>query len=246
MQTLFIGKNIIHLSEVDSTNNYANQLLRQSVINEGDIVITDNQQLGKGQRGNTWFSEPKMNLTFSLILKPKFLQVAQQFYLTKAISLSIVKVLKHYLDKNISIKWPNDIYVENKKIAGILIENTLAGSAISSSIVGIGINVNQSDFGEINATSLINERLQKFDLNEVLEELCKTIEQHYIKLKTNHLIFDTEYLTYLMGLNEMRGFEISNKKISGSIKGVNKIGQLEVEINNNVEVFNLKEIRFID
>ena len=247
MERLFVGKNIIKLSSIDSTNNYAIQLLRQSVINDGDVVISDDQKTGKGQRGNIWVSEPKKNLTFSIVFKPKFLQAQNQFYLTKAISLALCLVLTQILNKRVEVKWPNDIYVGAKKIAGILIENTIQNGVIKNSIVGIGLNVNQSYFeGLSNATSLFNEYGEEFELDKLLSELLISIEQHYIKLKANHLGFDALYLSKLKGYQEELNFQVKNENMNGFILGVNKMGQLEVAINNEKHTFNMKEIVFTD
>jgi BirA family biotin operon repressor/biotin-[acetyl-CoA-carboxylase] ligase len=247
METLFVGKNIIKLSTVDSTNNYANMLLRQSVINEGDVVITDHQTAGKGQRGNSWETIPNCNLTFSVLLSPRFLNVQNQFYLTKSIALAIAIVLEAYLDGFVEVKWPNDIYVNGKKIAGILIETSISGAKINSAIVGVGLNVNQAEFDKsIHATSLIIESKARYDLKKVLNDLLFSIETNYLKLRKNHLCFDDKYISKLRGYKEMRDFLVNGVKVSGEICGVNKLGQLRVVIHGVEKVFNMQEIAFID
>ena len=164
MKTLFIGQNSINLKSIDSTNSYASELLRQNAPLEGTMIYTFDQHNGRGQRGNTWYSQPNKNATLSYILYPTFLQIEKQFLLNKITCLAVADLMAEIIghskgltqkDKAVQIKWPNDIYVGNKKISGILIENTLRETSIRSSIVGIGININQTDFTDaINATSL--------------------------------------------------------------------------------------------
>ena len=111
------------------------------------VVSTYNQTAGRGQRGNSWESEPHKNLTFSVLLKPQHIIAREQFYISEIVSVAIVNTLRKYIiDQPIAIKWPNDIYVNDDKICGILIENTLSGYSISQSIAGIGININQQTF----------------------------------------------------------------------------------------------------
>ena len=133
-----IGSKIIHLESVDSTNNYAANLVRQGNCDHGTVILADDQFLGKGQRGSEWIATKGDNLTTSIVLTPDNLSVEDQFYLTCLASLSVVDTLKEY-HIEASIKWPNDIYVEHKKIAGILIENSFQGNSIKSSIIGIGL-----------------------------------------------------------------------------------------------------------
>ena len=134
-----------HLAETDSTNTYLQQLDADRHLPEGYIAYTDTQRAGRGQRGNSWESQPGKNLTFSLLLRPEHIPANQQFLLSQAVSLAATDVLNRYAS-GFSIKWPNDIYWEDKKIAGILIENVLSGSTFARSIVGIGLNINQERF----------------------------------------------------------------------------------------------------
>ena len=141
---LFIGNNIISLEEVDSTNRYLKDyLLKDNNTIEGLVVVATNQHSGRGQKGNTWQSEQGKNLTFSIFIKPN-IQVQAQFLISKAISLGIVDFLNDVGLSELKIKWPNDIFCKDKKIARILIENTLKGNNVSNSIIGIGLNVNQT------------------------------------------------------------------------------------------------------
>ncbi|CAN5256649.1 biotin--[acetyl-CoA-carboxylase] ligase [soil metagenome] len=188
--TLFIGNQIIRLEEVDSTNNFSAALIRDTTIPEGTVVITEKQTSGRGQRGNTWYSEPGKNITCSIILKPVFLNIQNQFDLTRVIALGISDFLKGiFPESEIYIKWPNDIIVNDRKIAGILIENSISSGKISSSVVGIGINVNQENFeeGASSAISIYQLSGKKFELTSLLKPLFRNIEARYLQLRASNL-----------------------------------------------------------
>ncbi len=247
MKTLFIGQKIIHLKAVDSTNNYAAGLLRQSVIYEGTIVIAEFQQKGKGQRGNHWESEPGKNLTFSIILNPSFLRPEQQFLLNKIISVAISDFLKSLGMAGVSIKWPNDILVDRKKIAGILIENTIRANEIIHSIIGIGLNVNQAKFNSaMNAISLKIILKKIFHNDKILEELCSFIESEYLKLRENTTAADKKYLQSLFQLSEWKDYQLKGERISARITGVTSSGLLILQDEKGGEInCNLKEVVFL-
>lgn len=251
MSTLFIGNNAIRLPIVESTNTFARDLLKTSNPPEGSIIIADEQSMGRGQRENSWKSEKGKNLTFSLILHPTSLAADNQFYLTQLVSLAIADFLYSELNSEfqVKIKWPNDVLVGNKKIAGVLIENSLRGNGISSSIIGIGLNINQTHFEFENASSLCMLTGIKYDLQICLDKLCQFIEARYLQLlnkKTS--ILKSEYLKRLYRLNENYKYEIGNVIFDGKIIGVNKQGKLQVQLNNSSDVqeFGLKEIKFIN
>jgi BirA family biotin operon repressor/biotin-[acetyl-CoA-carboxylase] ligase len=185
-QTLFIGNHIVKLNEVDSTNTFALSLLRGADVAEGAVVSARSQTTGRGQRGNSWFSEPGRNITCSIILKPVFLDINFQFDLTRAIALGISDLLADLLPMSeIRIKWPNDIIADGKKVAGILIENVVNGSQVSSSVAGIGLNVNQSDFGPDapHAVSVFQLTGREFDIEEAMKHLFAHIEARYLQLR---------------------------------------------------------------
>jgi BirA family transcriptional regulator, biotin operon repressor / biotin---[acetyl-CoA-carboxylase] ligase len=142
-----IGKELIWLQKTDSTNQYLQDMLKKSKMPEGTMVIADEQTEGRGQRGNHWESSTGENLTFSFIIYPDFLELTNQFMLSKIIALALFDLLIGY-NENVKIKWPNDIYIGKKKIAGILLENVIKGTKISNTIVGIGLNINQKIFPE--------------------------------------------------------------------------------------------------
>lgn len=252
MKTLFVGQNAIHLTAVGSTNSYASDLMRQIRVNDGTIVYTFEQTNGRGQRGNTWLSEPNKNIALSLILHPTFLHADEQFWLTKVVSLAVAdlmaETLQKHADPEVKIKWPNDIYINGKKTAGILIENNLRDERIQSAVIGIGLNVNQTDFDySINATSMKALSNEEFELVAIIERLCEFLEARYLQLKTGKReLLDTHYLHCLYRLGEWKNYKVNEELLEGKIGGVSKGGKLMVEDRlGGVREFDLKEIVFV-
>ncbi|MGI9541796.1 MAG: biotin--[acetyl-CoA-carboxylase] ligase [Cyclobacteriaceae bacterium] len=245
--TLFTGKQIIYLPSCPSTNRFAADLLAEKKLPEGAVIITDHQTAGRGQRGNSWESEAGANLTFSLILQPRFMLVQRQFYLNMVISLALYELLLSYGLNSLKIKWPNDLYWNDKKIAGILIENTVGkGQYLTTSIVGIGLNINQLDFSNPNAISLAAITARKYQLSEVLDNLLPLIEKYYLKLKQNaHKQLYSSYLQNLYWFGEPHNFK-ANQLFRGVITGIDSTGRLEVENNGVINRFDSKEIMFIE
>jgi len=253
MKTLFVGQNSIHLKSVNSTNSYASEMLRQINLPDGTLFYSFEQENGRGQRGNKWESEANKNVALSYVLHPSFLSINKQFLLTKVASLAVADVMTEILKKEaipaeIRIKWPNDIYVNQKKIAGILIENVLKEHTLQTSIIGIGINVNQTDFpSTLNACSLKSICNKEFDLNLIIELLSQKIEAYYLKLKSASLeAINTKYLNQLYQLKEKKNYQIANEIIEGEIIGVSEVGKLQLQLNNlSIKELDLKEIIFI-
>lgn len=185
--TLFIGKVFKQFAKLASTNDYALLLLSKSKPSEGTVISTLNQYKGRGQIGSTWESEAGKNINFSLILYPTFLPVKDQFQLNQAMSLGVRDFVAEYLLNPVKVKWSNDIFVKGKKVAGILIQNSIMGSQIRSSVIGIGINVNQTEFASNlpNPTSLKLEMGTDFDLVKLGAGLCQCLEQRYLKLNSD-------------------------------------------------------------
>lgn len=245
--TLFLGKNLVFVPQCHSTNTLLMELAQKTQPIEGTLVITANQTKGRGQRGNGWETEPAANFTISLLLRPTFLMAKDQFQLTQAISLGIADYLSERLTKSISIKWPNDILVGNKKITGILIENTLSGDYIQQSIIGIGLNVNQTIFNISTATSMQLENGYSFQLQEELGLLLANIEKRYLQLRAGKkLELNEEYLKRLYWKGEVRKFSANEKILVGKIEGVDSIGRLLVRQGDKVDSFGLKEIAFVE
>jgi len=247
--TLFVGKNHIHYPELNSTNDQVIALL-QSGLPEGTIITTDNQNKGRGQSGNVWYSEAGKNVLFSVVLYPKFLQAQEQFYLTMAMAIAVQQTVKHFIgDTSVQIKWANDILVRGKKISGMLIENQILGNKWQSSVIGIGINVNQAIFDPIiqhKTTSCMLEIQKETPLSEWYIVLCEHIEQYYLKLKNHGLgLIRTLYTQNLAGYQEERNYMVNGEVINGIILGVDKQGKLALQQQEKIYYYAIKEIEWI-
>lgn len=238
------GKELIHLSHVESTNNFAATLLSEQVCQSGMAIMADSQSLGRGQRGNVWHSESGQNLLISYIFKPDNLSVMQQVQLTWATSLALVETLAKF-NIEAHVKWPNDIFVNGNKIAGILIENQLLGERIASSIIGIGLNVNQQNFGEFSATSMCNQIKQTLKIEAIYDELCPSMNLNFEKItSTENFFLKSLYEERLFQKNESCLYEDEFGVFTGEIVGVNTQGNLLVLANNNLKEYGIKEIRY--
>jgi len=213
-------------------------------IAEGTLILTDNQINGRGQMGNVWQSDANNNLTFSILLSPKWLKPVQQFYITKLVSIALINVLNE-LKTGFEIKWPNDIYFENKKVAGVLIENFIQYDKINQSVIGIGLNVNQEKFENAKANSLKNIIGADVDKNILLKNICEGLEANYLRFKNDCKIFDRLYLENLYRRGEIHWFESDNEKFKAEIIGVNSIGKLKIKTENGLKEFGMKKIRFL-
>lgn len=245
IDSLFLGAKHYHFYEIDSTNNYALNLLSKSTPAEGCLVTADFQTHGRGQYGRLWLSESTKNLLSSIILYPDFLPANEQFSLSKAIALAVQSTLNSYLSsKAIRIKWPNDIFCEQKKIGGILIQNLLTGNKINASVIGMGVNLNQENFPEdIPATSLINELGIAVEKKEFLDILLSDIKTEYMILRQNNQIQDKRYNDLLFGRNEERLFkDTAGNKFTAKVLFVNKDGNLIVEKDGKYAAFSFGEI----
>ncbi|HTA28243.1 MAG TPA: biotin--[acetyl-CoA-carboxylase] ligase [Bacteroidia bacterium] len=249
LHTLFIGHPIKILEQVDSTNSYALNLVRDKPPAEGCIIWAKEQLAGRGQRGTQWSSEALANLTFSLILRPQFLPIAEQFQLTKAIALGIAGFVSHILENStdVKIKWPNDIYVKNCKIAGILIENVLEQSTMKYSVVGIGLNVNQTLFDPSipNPASLKSLTGKDFNTEDCLLQLCSFIEKQYLDLRAaNYEQLDEAYRNLLYRRGIEQNFTLKDEPYTGKIEGVNQSGHLLIQkklVNNSYETIQVTD-----
>jgi BirA family transcriptional regulator, biotin operon repressor / biotin---[acetyl-CoA-carboxylase] ligase len=241
-----MGQRLVFVPECQSTNSLLSELTSKSSLPEGTVVITANQYAGRGQRGNTWWSEPGMNLTFSALLKPTFLLPKNQFYLTMVASLAVTDFLKEKIDGTIKIKWPNDILVDTKKICGMLIENSIQGETINQSIVGIGLNVNQTNFQISTATSLAMVSVKHFDLNEAWNTLLEKLEARYLQLRAGKSeTIREEYIENLFGLNQLLKFNAGGTIFDATIKTVGEVGELILSIDGQEKPFAMKEISFV-
>ncbi len=251
--TLFLGKKYIYLPSCHSTNDIATNYISNNKVFGGEVFVTSHQKKGRGQRGNIWQTEADKNITLSLILKPDFIKANEQFKLNIAISLGIYKFLQNFIQTGLKIKWPNDIYVKNKKLGGILIENFLKKQSIEHSIVGIGLNINQENFSGLNATSISLENQKHYILETLIENLLENIESTFLQLKNG--IFEKMkqmYINVLYQYQEKNKYEdlrnTEKKLFEGEILGVDAQGKLAVynHYDKKVEYFGFKEIRFIN
>jgi len=245
--TLFIGKTLKYFPSLSSTNTYATELLSKSNPPEGTVILTYNQTAGRGQIGSKWESAPDKNVSMSVILHPKFLVAREQFNLNAVVSLAIFDVVSQYVN-DVKVKWPNDIYVGKKKIAGILIQNTLTGKNIQSSVLGIGLNVNQTEFvsDAPNPTSLKLEMGKELDLDKVVEEIVAALEKRYLQLKSGKAKdVRREYIMYLYRFGKPFTFQREdNSYFTGIITGISNLGKLVIDTETGEEEFGLKEVRF--
>jgi BirA family biotin operon repressor/biotin-[acetyl-CoA-carboxylase] ligase len=247
---LIVGQNLVTLKEVDSTNTFLkNVLANNEPVPEGTVIMAESQVAGRGQQQNKWYSSVNESLAFSILLNPAFLPVNQQFLLTCAIGLGIYDALFPLVGQQLKIKWPNDIYISNSKLGGILIENQVQGSTMRNSVVGIGLNINQQQFPDWlpNAVSLRQILQTDYDLKALLLEICRHIEHWYIKLKHGETSQINEaYLQTLYWLNTPGRFKAEDVIFDGVITGVSPTGQLQVKQNQMLKTFNLKEIEFLN
>lgn len=247
MKRLFVGYELIVLDEIDSTNSYAMDLISKKDVKEGLCISANFQTNGRGQRGKNWESEKGENILCSIILKPQFLAPDKQFKLSKAISLAIFDFFKYFGLTNVFIKWPNDIYINDKKAAGILIENTIKGNKIEYSVIGLGININQTFFKEVSkGTSLAIEKEKKYVISDLYELLFNLIEARYFQLKHHEENLVAEYLNHLYRMNEYCQYLIKNELILAKINGVTNEGKLSlIGIYGQNYNCDIKEIIFI-
>jgi BirA family transcriptional regulator, biotin operon repressor / biotin---[acetyl-CoA-carboxylase] ligase len=244
--TVFIGKKLVFVPECHSTNTLAHEMSQLPSTLDGTVVITNHQFAGRGQRGNTWEAEPGKNLTFSVILKPVFLNVKDQFSLNIISSLAIYDLLSNKTDGQVSIKWPNDILIDGKKVCGILIENQILGQQVSQTIVGIGLNVNQSPFGVPTATSVSLVTGKMHELQDMLDLILSHLESRFLQLRSGKLAeLKAEYLNRMFLIDQPWRFKSGDTIFEGTIKGINDLGQLLIEDAESTKSYGLKEIVYV-
>jgi BirA family biotin operon repressor/biotin-[acetyl-CoA-carboxylase] ligase len=242
----------IHLADVDSTNNYVANMVRKGNIESGTVVSADFQQDGRGQRATKWQSMLAQNALFSVYLKWDKFTAADQFQISMLTALVIAETLEQFGLQKIEIKWPNDIHADNQKIAGILIENELNGNMINSSILGIGLNVNQIQFdAQLKATSMKLETGQFFVVQFVIQAIASKLMHKLNELQSENNIYPTIKKDYL---NKLKGYQkqamifnnLSKKSYRIKVLDVSKTGQLLASNEQNqLESFDIKDIVWI-
>lgn len=242
----------IHIPRVDSTNRELFRMLESETLPEGTVLWTDEQYSGKGMGNTSWESEKGLNVTASFLLFPKFLKPEDQFYLNKVISLSVLDTITDLLKNNhkAEIKWPNDIIAADKKIAGILIENIIQGTEMKCTVAGIGININQTSFVNypMAPTSLKLLTGKSYNISDCIEKLSNNLQIRYELFKnSSRELWDKDYLNNLYRFQTMANYRTTERSFRAKICGIDKYGKLLLETTGgHVEVFDFKEVQFID
>ncbi|MCK0132058.1 biotin--[acetyl-CoA-carboxylase] ligase [Flavobacteriaceae bacterium F08102] len=241
---------IVKLDAIDSTNSYLKDWSRRENLENWTVVSALSQTKGKGQRQNRWYSEAGKNLTFSVLVRFERLSIESQHYLNYSTSIAVYNVLKYYIPQKLSIKWPNDILSANAKIGGILIECNLKNAMVTEAIVGIGLNVNQTDFSALpNVATSIKQRLgTSVDLDELLEKILLELQFQFLLIQQHQWpkIKNTyEQFLYKCGVPSMF-VDQQGDSFMGKITGTSSAGKLIVELEDEtIKTFDLKEISFV-
>lgn len=241
-----LGHPFIELDTAESTNNYAMGLVHAGMAQHGTAVFAHSQTKGRGQREKTWISEPGKNIALSLIIQPEGLSTSQFFLLSKAVALAVSDVLMKICGPGVRIKWPNDVFWNDRKAAGILIENVIKGSSWNYAVVGIGINVNQTDFVELQqqAVSLKQITGKDGDVLAIAHDVIKAIAQQYEMIFKLPAAVEEGYRNRLFRLNETVKLKKGSRVFDARIKDVTTRGQLVVQ-HAVEEVFDVGDVEWI-
>lgn len=247
--TLFIGKVVHAFHALPSTNGYAQELLAKSKPTDGTVISAGSQTQGRGQIGSKWESPAGQSLSLSVILYPNFLLARRQFELNIATALALRDALSAYAKSTVLIKWPNDIYLGPRKVAGILIQNQLSGQQVQHSIIGTGVNINQPGFPpELPlATSIGLDTGQEYEVDVIAAKYLHALEQRYLQLRAGHLSrLKRDYYQHLLGYQELRKYRLPNgRELIAEIAGVDEAGRLLLRTEGQLKAFGLKEIAFV-
>ncbi len=249
LTTLFIGQTIVRLDEVDSTNTFLLKQIQEGFVPEGMTVVARAQTQGRGQRGNVWETEAGANLILSVLLRPTFLEVNQQFDLTRMAALAIHQTVSAILPHEaVNIKWPNDLVVNGKKIAGMLIENSISGKNINTAVVGLGVNVNQTQFSEhlTQATSLALMSGKQYDIEELMSSFLTKLEKYYLlRRQGKSAELDAAYQHVLFRKDVNARYSDALGEFEAILMGVSPEGQLILKDDSEkIRRYNFKEITF--
>ncbi len=240
---------IYKINATSSTNSYLKSLLKENHAQDELVVITDEQTRGRGQVGTSWHSQKGKSLTFSIYKQFSELIVSRQFYLSMAVSIAVKETLESFAIPELKVKWPNDILSANKKLCGVLIENVFQDKHIKGSIIGIGLNVNDSHLANLpNATSMKIATQKHFEIEQVFNELLNNLLKNLSLIENTQLKpIEERYLKNLYRINQISVFENAQKKcFNGIIKGVSEEGKLLVETEDErILAFDLKEIKLL-
>ncbi len=240
---------IIKLNAIDSTNSYLRKLASKKKLDDFTVVITEHQTKGRGQIGTVWNSEKGKNLTCSVFKRNTGVSLDDQFYISMVTSLALIKTLQLFQVPKLAVKWPNDILSEQKKICGILIENVIKNHDIEASIIGIGLNVNQTQFKNLpQASSLRNLTGTVFSIDELLTRIVEQMVYYFEKLeKGKHSLIKRAYEALLFRKNKPSTFKDAKGNLfSGFIKGVNAEGNLQILQEDDIlNEYDLKEVTLL-
>jgi BirA family biotin operon repressor/biotin-[acetyl-CoA-carboxylase] ligase len=249
LATVFTGRHVTILETVDSTNSYLSSLLSQEQVPEGSVILARKQTGGRGQSEERWLSEPGKNLLLSFAFYPVDVSIQNLFILSKVFSLGVYDFVKKILKLEARIKWPNDIYIGDKKLCGMLIENAIRNPHLNHTILGIGLNVNQLNFPAQlpNPVSLRMILGKELDLDDCFCSLCNALENRYLQLNAG--LYDDihdDYVTALYRLGEMHSFENNNKIFKAKITAVTNDGKILLRHDSGlIEQYDFKELKFI-
>jgi BirA family biotin operon repressor/biotin-[acetyl-CoA-carboxylase] ligase len=248
VMVMIVGTYVRHFEKVSSTNTVATAMLREETPAEGTVITASYQESGKGQQGNSWESEPGKNLLMSVILYPVMVSPPDQFIISRMVSLAVHDVVARH-SPAARIKWPNDIYVGDDKIAGILIENSIMGETLGSTVAGIGLNVNQVIFlsGAPNPVSLRQVTGREFDLDAVTGDLMAALDRRYaMVIRGESATLEGEYHQALYRAGEWHRYSDDSGEFEGMIERVMHDGMLSVRKKNGVSrLYAFREIDYI-
>ncbi|HVX49990.1 MAG TPA: biotin--[acetyl-CoA-carboxylase] ligase [Chitinophagaceae bacterium] len=226
-----VGQPFIELITVDSTNNYAMAQLQQGEVQDGTVWFAHSQTAGRGQRGRQWLSQPGKNIALSAALNTNGLAVSRQFYLSMAVALATHDTISKYVNSESCVKWPNDIYINDRKAGGILIENIIRGDKWQWAVAGIGLNINQTEFdaGALRPVSLAQVTGRQFDVQALARELCTALTRRYEQFLKKHEQLTDEYNAVLYRRGKTVRLKRQNIVFDAKIKEVTPDGMLHVE-----------------
>ncbi|WP_397363492.1 biotin--[acetyl-CoA-carboxylase] ligase [Olleya sp. R77988] len=238
---------IIKLDATDSTNRFLRDLSLDSPIKDFTVIVTNHQTNGRGQMGTNWQSQTSKNLMFSVYKRFDVLPFEEQFKISMAVSIAIIKALKSINIPKLSVKWPNDILSANSKICGVLIENVIQHNQIGSSVIGIGLNVNQVQFSDLpQASSLKKITGVNYDLDEVMHTILKELKIAFEILENQTKDVKSIYESYLFRKEKPSTFKNDEGLFSGIIKGVSNEGLLEILVEDQIlKTFDLKSVKLL-
>lgn len=240
---------IIKLDAINSTNDFLKEISKKQPVENYTVVVAHSQTQGRGQMGTRWSSEDGKNLIMSILIKDLLIEIEDVFVLNAMIAVSIVEALSRFSIPNLSVKWPNDIMSDSKKIAGVLIENSIKTDSSITSIVGIGLNVNQDKFENLpQASSLFLQTGSVYDLDQILLEVMEKIKYYaQFLLDKKHGILWQMYHQTLFKKGVPMAFEDTlQNRFMGIIIGVNQEGKLKVQLeDDSIQLYSIKEIKML-